>query len=193
MKVSNRLQTLVPGLDTLTDGGLPRGRTTLIVGGPGCGKTILALQIVVEGAREAREPGIFVAFEEPTRQIVADAAMFGWDIPGLQKAGLFFLDARLDSSTVHGGAFDLAGLLAGLSAKARQMGARRIVFDGIDMLLAQLDDPAAERLELQRLHRWLSESGLSGIITAKTEQVDFTHAQRHGFLQYLADCVVLLQ
>jgi len=192
-KVPDRLQTFVPGLDALTDGGLPRGRTTLIVGGPGCGKTILALQVLVEGARRAREPGIFVAFEERAREIVKDAGAFGWDLPRLQKDRLFFLDAHLDSSTVHGGAFDLAGLLASLSAKARQLGARRIVFDGIDMLLTQLDDPAAERLELQRLHQWLYESGLSGIITAKTEQVDPAHSPRYGFLQYLADCVVLLQ
>jgi circadian clock protein KaiC len=183
----------VPGLDALTDGGLPRGRTTLIVGGPGCGKTILALQVLVEGARQAHEPGIFVAFEERTREIVKDAGTFGWDLPGLQKKRLFFLDAHLDSATVSGGAFDLAGLLAGLSAKAQEIGARRIVFDGIDMLLARLDDPAAERLELHRLSQWLYESGLSGIITAKTEQVDFTHSQRYGFLQYLADCVILLQ
>lgn len=192
-KVPDRLQTFVPGLDALTDGGLPRGRTTLIVGGPGCGKTILALQVLVEGARRAHEPGIFVAFEERAREIVKDAGAFGWDLPRLQKDRLFFLDAHLDSSTVHGGAFDLAGLLASLSAKARQLGARRIVFDGIDMLLTQLDDPAAERLELQRLHQWLYESGLSGIITAKTEQVDPAHSPRYGFLQYLADCVVLLQ
>ena len=183
----------MPGLDALTDGGLPRGRTTLIVGGPGCGKTILALQVLVEGARRAREPGIFVAFEERTREIVKDAGGFGWDLRRLQKDRLFFLDAHLDTSTVHGGAFDLAGLLAGLSAKARELGARRIVFDGIDMLLAGLDDPTAERLELHRLHQWLYESGLSGIITAKTEQVDLTRSQRYGFLQYLADCVVLLQ
>ena len=192
-KVPDRLQTFVPGLDALTDGGLPRGRTTLIVGGPGCGKTILALQVLVEGARRAREPGIFVAFEERAREIVKDAGAFGWDLPRLQKDQLFFLDAHLDSSTVHGGAFDLAGLLASLSAKARQLGARRIVFDGIDMLLTKLDDPAAERLELHRLHQWLYESGLSGIITAKTEQVDPAHSPRYGFLQYLADCVVLLQ
>jgi len=192
-KVPDRLQTFVPGLDALTDGGLPRGRTTLIVGGPGCGKTILALQVLVGGARRAHEPGIFVAFEERAREIVKDAGAFGWDLPRLQKDRLFFLDAHLDSSTVHGGAFDLAGLLAGLSAKARQMGARRIVFDGIDKLLAHLDDPAAERLELLRLHQWLYESGLSGIITAKAGQVDPRRSSRYGFLQYLADCVVLLQ
>jgi circadian clock protein KaiC len=183
----------VPGLDALTDGGLPRGRTTLIVGGPGCGKTILALQVLVEGARRAREPGIFVAFEEHSREIVADAGAFGWDLSRLQKDRLFFLDAHLDSSTVHGGAFDIAGFLAGLSAKARELGARRIVFDGLDMLLTQFDDPAAERRELLRLHEWLCESGLSGIITAKTEQVDPSLSPRYGFLQYMADCVVLLQ
>jgi circadian clock protein KaiC len=192
-KAPDRLPTFVPGLDALTDGGLPRGRTTLIVGGPGCGKTILALQVLIEGARRAREPGIFVAFEERTREIVADASGFGWDLPRLQKERLFFLDAHLDSSTVHGGAFDIAGFLAGLSAKARELGARRIVFDGLDMLLTQFDDLAAERRELLRLHEWLYESGLSGIITAKTEQVDPALSPRYGFLQYLADCVVLLQ
>ncbi len=193
MKVSNRLQTFVPGLDTLTDGGLPRGRTTLFVGGPGCGKTILALQILVEGARRANEPGIFVAFEERSREIVANASAFGWDLRRLQKDRLFLLDAHLDTATVQGGAFDLAGLLAGLSAKAKELGARRIVFDGIDMLLAQLDDPAAERVELLRLHQWLYESGLTGIITSKIGQADPTLSPRYGFLQYLADCVVLLQ
>src|SRR5450756_2020025 len=104
-KVPDRLQTFVPGLDALTDGGLPRGRTTLIVGGPGCGKTILALQVLVEGARRAREPGIFVAFEERTREIVRGAGWFGWDLPRLQKDRLFSRSAHLDCTTVHGGAF----------------------------------------------------------------------------------------
>src|SRR5450755_4148969 len=104
-KVPTKAPTGIQGLDEITGGGLPRGRTTLIVGGPGSGKTILALQVLVEGARRAREPAIFVAFEEHTREILAHAGAFGWDLPRLQADRLFFLDAQLDSSTVHGGAF----------------------------------------------------------------------------------------
>lgn len=189
----NRMPTGIPGFDDLAGGGLPRGRTTLVVGGSGCGKTIFALQTVVEGARRWGEPAIFVAFEERTREILADAACFGWDIPQLQRKKLFFLNAHLESSTVLDGAFDLGGLLGGLSAKAQEMGARRIVFDGVDMLLARLDDPAAERAELHRLHQWLHESGLSGILTAKTKRSDPSLSPRYEFLQYLADCVILVQ
>ncbi|MFL5394779.1 MAG: ATPase domain-containing protein, partial [Myxococcales bacterium] len=85
----------IAGLDESTGGGLPAGRTTLVVGGPGAGKTVLALQSLVHAASELGEPGIFVAFEENSRQIIGNAATFGWDLPALEKQRLFFLDARL--------------------------------------------------------------------------------------------------
>ena len=80
-----KVPTGIQGFDEITDGGLPRGRTTLVMGGPGCGKTVFALQSLVNGARSAKEAGIFVAFEESTRQIVANAATFGWDLPALAE------------------------------------------------------------------------------------------------------------
>lgn len=186
-----RALTGIPGFDALTQG-LPRGRPTLLIGGPGCGKTIFALQCLVEGARREGEPGIFVAFEERSREIQANAASFGWDLAALQRKKLFFLDAHLDSGTVLGGPFDLAGLLAGIGAKSRKMGARRIVFDGIDMLLSALDDPAAERREMNRLHDWLYDSGLTGILTAKAIGPDRLLSPGYDFVQFMADCVVSL-
>ena len=86
--------TGIRGFDEITDGGLPRGRTTLVIGGPGCGKTVFALQSLVNAANRPNEAGIFVAFEESTARIVANAATFGWDLPALQKKNVFFLDAR---------------------------------------------------------------------------------------------------
>jgi circadian clock protein KaiC len=135
----------------ITDGGLPRGRTTLLLGGPGCGKTVFALQALVNGARRTKEAGMFVAFEESTRQIVANAATFGWDLPELTKKKLFFLDARLAPEVVKAGEFDLVGMLTVLQAKAEQIHAKCIVFDGIDVLLGLLDDRAAERREVYRI------------------------------------------
>lgn len=185
--------TGIHGFDQSTNGGLPRGRTSLIVGGPGSGKTVFALQTLVNGARQWGEPGIFVAFEEGSRQIIANASSFGWDLPALERDQLFFLDARMAFDTITAGQFDLAGMLASLSAKADEMGARRIVFDSIDVLLLLLDDPVLERQEIYRIHDWLSETGLTGLVTARIGTVDPVQSERYGFMQYMADCVVLLR
>ena len=95
--------TGIQGFDEITGGGLPSGRTTLVLGGPGCGKTVFALQALVNGAHQMKEAGMFVAFEESTRQIVANASTFGWDLPALEKKQLFFLDARLAPEIVRVG------------------------------------------------------------------------------------------
>src|SRR4026209_2520456 len=124
-----KVLTGIQGFDEITDGGLPRGRTTLVMGGPGCGKTVFALQSLVNSAHLNKESSIFVAFEESTRQIVANAATFGWDLPALAKKKLFFLDARLSPEVVKSGEFDLIGMLNVLEAKAKEIDAKRIVFD----------------------------------------------------------------
>ncbi|MEP7355969.1 MAG: circadian clock protein KaiC [Anaerolineales bacterium] len=188
-----KMPTGLAGFDSVSDGGLPRGRTTLITGGPGCGKTIFALQTLVNGARDGNEAGIFVAFEEPARQIVDNCATFGWDLPALQKKHLFFFDARLSPSVVQGGDFDLSGLLGMLENKAKAMGARRIVFDGLDVLLTLLNDPLAERRELYRLHEWLQTTGLTGILTGKADNDDQPVPARYSFIQFMVDCVLALQ
>jgi circadian clock protein KaiC len=149
----------IQGFDEITDGGLPRGRTTLVKGGPGCGKAVFALQSLVNGARRTKEAGIFVAFEESTRQIVANAATFGWDLPALEEKKLFFLDAQLSLEVVKAGEIDLVGMLALVQVKAEESHATRIVFDGIDVLLSLLDDRVVERREIYRIRDWLSKNG----------------------------------
>jgi circadian clock protein KaiC len=179
--------TGIVGFDEITGGGLPRGRTTLLVGGPGSGKTILALQFLVQGARERREPGIFVAFEEEPGRIVANAAGFDWKLSQVPRTKLFFLDAQPSSDLVQSGDFDLGGMLAALEAKAREMGARRIVFDALDIVLALLPD-AAKRREIYRLHGWLLARGLTAVITLKSGVDD----PSLGFMQFMVDCAVIL-
>lgn len=187
-----KISTGIEGFDDITFGGLPLRRTTLLMGGAGCGKTVLALQMLVSGAKQHGTPGIFVAFEENARQVSANAGAFGWDMPELEKKQLFFVDARMRSDVVKSGAFDLTGLLAGLEAKAREMGAKVIVFDAIDVLLSLLADPVAECRELYRLHQWLLLHELTGIITTKIDDNRPGTAQRYGFMPFMADCTVLL-
>lgn len=183
-------RTGIAGFDEITGGGLPGRRTTLVLGAPGAGKTVFALQCLVNGARLDREPGIFVAFEENTRQIVANAATFGWDLPALERERLFFLDARLSSAAVQSGDFDIEGMLAGLAAKAKAIQAKRIVFDGIDVLLTILNDGTKERREIYRLQDWLHDAGLTAIITAKSFEGDRVSSERYAFMQFMVDTVV---
>jgi circadian clock protein KaiC len=193
-KDPKKAPTGINGLDEITGGGLPHGRTTLLVGGPGSGKTILALQFLVYGALECREPGIFVAFEETSKRIVANAESFGWQIGELQDEKLFFVDAQPKPELIQAGDFDLGGMLAGLEALIQQMGARRIVFDALDMVLALLPDAAAKRREIYRLHDWLLAHEVTGIITLKAggDESETIGQNPFSFMQFMVDCAVIL-
>lgn len=174
----------------MTGGGLPTGRVTLVEGGPGAGKTLLALQSLVNGAQQYDEPGIFVAFEESASRIKANAATFGWNLDSLQRKKLFFLDAKPTPDLVQAGAFDLGGMLAAIDAKARQIRAKRIVFDALDVVLTLLNDPEAERREVYRLHEWLVDRGLTAVITAKAVAGGLSAPANQ--LQFMVDCAMAL-
>jgi circadian clock protein KaiC len=187
--------TGIAGFDDMTGGGLPSGRTTLLVGGPGSGKTILSLQFLAHGARSCHEPGIFVAFEEASSRIVENAASFGWKLSELERhKKLFFLDAQPLAGLVQSGNFDLSGMLAALGAQTDSMKARRIVFDALDVVLALLPDSASRRREVYRIHEWLLERGLTGLITAKAGGDEASSIGQHafGFMQFMVDCAVML-
>lgn len=187
-----KLATGIQGFDELSHGGLPRHRTTLLIGGPGAGKTVFALQCLVNAVRRQRSRGIFVAFEESPRQIIANGATFDWGLASLTARELFFLDAHLSPTLVKAGDFDLAGMLAMLAAKKKEIGAQWIVFDGMDVLLTLLQDPVAEMREVYRIRDWLAANELTAIVTAKLE--DRTSQVAHyGFLQFMVDCVTRLE
>jgi circadian clock protein KaiC len=128
-EVSDKISSGIAGFDETTHGGLPRGRVTVVLGAAGCGKTIFALQGLVAGAKSGTS-GLFVAFEETPVQILNDARRFDWNLLGLNEKGVHFIDAQLPQTILQGGDFDLLGLLAIVGAKAKQLNATRVVFDG---------------------------------------------------------------
>lgn len=189
--VHDKIASGTTGFDDITGGGLPRGRTTVVLGGAGCGKTIFALQALVAGARQG-EPGLFVTFEESPQYVQKDARRFSWGLTEWGDSGVDFIDARLSLAIIQGGEFDLLGLLAMVGAKAKAMGATLIVFDGLDVLLSHLGDPLLIRREIFRLREWIDLTGLTGIITAKANADDGALSPDYDFLQFIADCVVSL-
>jgi circadian clock protein KaiC len=185
----SKIPTGIQGFDEVSRGGLPRARTTLVLGRAGSGKTVFSLQSLVNAVRRRREPGIFVAFEESARQIAENAAAFDWGLPALPTSKLFFLDARLSPAVVQAGEFDLTGTLAILKAKKVEMGARWIVFDGIDVLLTLLRDPIAEMREIYRVRDWLTDNELTAIVTAKLDG-HTPEVAHYGFMQFMVDCAM---
>jgi circadian clock protein KaiC len=140
-------------LDELTAGGLPAGRPTLVCGGPGCGKTLLAITFLVKGARDYGEPGVFVSFDERIEELAANVNSLGFDLADLQKRRLIAMDhVVLDRQAFHEtGEYDLEGLFVRLGHAISQVKAKRVVFDSIDSLFAGIPNSAIVRSELTRL------------------------------------------
>ena len=184
------MPTGIAGFDEIADGGLPRGGVTVVLGGAGAGKTTFAMQVLAKGAGEYHEPGILVAFEESAARITANTSGFDWGGEGLKDVHV--LDTQLSQTVEQSGEFDLIGLLAIVAAKAKQVGARRVAFDGVDVLLSYLGDAASIRREAFRLRDWVHQSGMSAIVTAKADAAGHGTATDFDFLQFMADCVVTL-
>ncbi len=190
-----KMLTGIEGFDQMTHGGLPSGNATLVVGGPGSGKTVFGLQTLANGVNRFGEHGIFVGFEETARTIIANAASFGWSLSELENHKLFFMGARPIVDTATAGDFDLSGTLEMLSAKVQAMKARRIVFDSLDVLLRLLPGPGEQRREIDRLHDWLLASELTAVVTAKhdwSEKALFFYDDPMQYLPFVVGCVVAL-
>lgn len=189
----SKLETAIAGFDALSDGGLPVGRVTLLVGGPGTGKTIFALQTLSNAAARGQR-SLYVSFEEAPSEIMAVARTFEWGTHDSLPRMMRLVDGGEVADTFASGAADLSAVLRALEAQLRASRASWIVFDGLDALLALLSDPLAERREIHRLRRWLSKLGIGCLITAKEADegklVDI--GQVDGLLAFAADCVIRL-
>jgi len=186
-------QTGIRGFDDISGGGVPGEGLTTIIGGPGAGKTVFAMQTLVHRLVEHQETGLFVTFEETGDRIRRNMASFDWHLEGDAEDGVVFIDAKAPVEAVLAGAFDLSGLIAGLSALQAETGARNVVFDGIDMLLSDLGDERLERQELARLDEWTRAAGLTALLTVKAFGIGDRDQRRSNTLQYMTDCVIVLE
>src|SRR5688500_7840674 len=116
------------GLDLITLGGLPQGRPTLICGGAGCGKTLLAMEFLVRGATEFGEPGVFISFEEPERDLIANVRSLGFDVPALMDQNLIAIDHIVveRSEIQEAGDYNLEGLFLRIGLAIDSVGAKRV-------------------------------------------------------------------
>ncbi|MBK5941517.1 KaiC 1 [Halochromatium roseum] len=197
-RVSTTIDSVLPkaatgisGLDEITCGGLPRGRPTLVCGGAGCGKTLLAMEFLIRGATDFGEPGVFIAFEETAEELAQNVASLGFDLNNLVAQGQLALDfvAVERSELEQTGEFDLSGLFIRLGYAIDSIGAKRVVLDTIETIFAGLPNPLILRAELRRLFRWLKDKGVTAIVTGERGDGQLT---RQGLEEYVSDCVITL-
>jgi len=182
--------TGIKGFDEITGGGLPAGRPSLVCGPPGAGKSLFALQFLVNGATLYGEPGVFLTFEENRSDVVADVSSLNFDLDGLEADGRLVVDAlTLEHQAVDTGEFDLEALIVRLASAVETIGAKRVAIDNVEALFAAFSTPALVRSELQRLFRQLKDRGLTTVITGESGAGTLT---RRGIEEYLSDCVVVL-
>ncbi|KAF0233460.1 MAG: putative circadian clock protein [Desulfovibrionaceae bacterium] len=181
--------TGIQGFDEISGGGLPKGRPTLVCGGPGCGKTLFGMEFLVRGATEYDEPGIFVTFEEKAHELAENVLSLGWDLKELEARGKLIIEHILveRSEIEETGEYDLEGLFIRLGAAVDAIGAKRIVLDTVESLFAALPNELILRSELRRLFRWCKQKGLTAVITGERGDMTLT---RHGLEEYVSDCVV---
>jgi circadian clock protein KaiC len=183
--------TGIQGLDEITGGGLPRGRPTLVCGGAGCGKTLLAAEFLVRGAVQFGEPGVFMSFEETEAELKGNVALLGFNLASLVRLKKITLDhVYIERSEIQEtGEYDLDGLFVRLNHAIDSIGARRVVLDTLEALFAGLANEAILRAELRRLFRWLKNKGVTAIISAESGR---EHLTRYGLEEYVSDCVIVL-
>ncbi len=189
--VLEKALTGIKGLDEITGGGLPKGRPTLVAGGAGSGKTLLAMEFLVHGARDYNEPGVFMAFEETAEELTKNVKSLGFDLKKLSDEKKIAVDyVYIERSEIEEtGEYDLEGLFIRLGSAIDSIKAKRVVLDTIEVLFASLPNESILRAELRRLFRWLKEKGVTTIITGERGTETLT---RHGLEEYVADCVIVL-
>src|SRR5690349_12555843 len=183
--------TGIHGLDEITEGGLPKGRPTLICGSAGCGKTLLSMEFLIRGATQFNEPGVFMCYEEKAEELATNVESLGFDINALINEKKISIDhVRIERSEIEEtGEYDLDGLFIRLGYAIDSIGAKRVVLDTLETLFGGLTNTSILRSELRRLFRWLKDRGVTAIITAETGGGALT---RQGLEEYVSDCVIVL-
>jgi circadian clock protein KaiC len=183
--------TGILGLDEMTGGGLPKGRPTLVCGGPGCGKTLFAAEFLIRGATQFSEPGAFISFEETGEELAQNVRSLGFDLDQLIEDKKLALDyVRIEPiEIVEAGEYDLEGLFVRLGLAIDSVGAKRIVLDTVESIFGGFTNQALLRSELRRLFRYLKDRGVTAVITGERGEGSLT---RQGLEEYVSDCVILL-
>lgn len=190
-----KLPTGIGGFDHISQGGLPKGRTTLLAGTAGSAKTVFASQFLGAGVNYYDECGVFVTFEEQPEDIRRNLISLGFDIAQMEAEGKWaFVDASPSTEVdiVFTGDFDFGALMARIESAIRRIGAQRVVIDSLGAIFTQFEDAGTVRRELFRVTDSLRKLSVTCLLTAERVH-EYGDIARFGIEEFVADNVVILR
>ncbi|MFK7994217.1 MAG: circadian clock protein KaiC [Granulosicoccus sp.] len=190
-----KLETGISGFDAISNGGIPKGRTTLLSGTAGSSKTVFAVQYLACGINLTDECCVFVTFEETPEDIRQNMLSFGWNIAEWESAGQWaFVDVspKPEEQYILSGGFDLAALLARIEHAINKVGATRLSIDSLGAVFSKFEDQHIIRSELLRIAVALKKTGVTALITAERAR-EYGDIARHGIEEFVADNVIILR
>jgi KaiC/GvpD/RAD55 family RecA-like ATPase len=207
--IAERAKTGITGLDDLIEGGLPRGYSYALIGGPGTGKTTFGTQFLYKGSTELNEPGLYITFDEPPFSIVGNMRRFNWNLTQIEKDGkLMFIDASpikgpaaattetfapmvLKQSFLGAEKFKIDEVIDSIKDAKRKVNAQRAVIDSVSALTMQFDREHDVRLNILRLIKELTEMGLTTILLSENPEEE-KEKTKFGPDAFLAQGVIVL-
>lgn len=167
-----RVSTGIPGLDPLIQGGFPEGKSYLITGESGTGKSILCMQFILKGLLDG-EKAVYVAVDEKPSDILEEAASLGWDLlKYIEQKNLLILDASpLFSARMGAGKdkeVDVQKTVGDLASYVKRMGASRVVIDPVGPLILSRDSSARAQEHVRTLVHALQDNmgGTTNLLTS---------------------------
>ena len=189
-----KVPTGIPGFDVFSEGGLPEGRTTLISGTAGSGKTIFVTQFLAEGIKQGQN-GVFVTFEESPKMLRKNVRGFGWDIQQWEEEGKWlFVDASpLDRNIpLVSGEYDLDPLISRLTYAVKKVNAKRVALDSLGTIFSYVPDASQVRSVLFKLAEVLREMEITSVLTSE-RTTEYGAISRMGIEEFVADNVILMR
>ncbi|MGI2335911.1 MAG: circadian clock protein KaiC [Dehalogenimonas sp.] len=190
-KALGKIPIGIKGFDDITDGGLPRGRTTLVCGNAGSGKTVFAMEFLTNGIIKYNEPGLFISFEESEQDLSENFASLGIDTKKMIADKKLIIDRVIieRENLTETGEYNLDALFIRIACAIDAIGAKRVVLDTIEAIFSEMPNETFLRSEIRRLFNWLKAKQVTSIVTGEKGTGTFT---RYGLEEYVSDCVIVL-
>ena len=171
-----RVDSFIPGLERLIGGGFPKSSAVLVQGGPGTGKTLLGLQYLYHGCKNAKDAGMLIQTEEFGDVLGKIVAEFGWDFGAEQKKGRLALYAFKSKDYPKFRPVKIEGeMLSKLRNIIEPMGVKRVVVDSITPLRQAADSESEYRTSLYYLIEFFKSQGITSLILSEGECIAEEH------------------